>query len=213
MNPKVDIFLNEVNQWRDELTQLRTIVLDCGLTEELKWGHPCYTYNKKNIILLGGFKEFCTINFIKGVLLSDSEKILIQQGENSQSARAIKFTNLEQVIKLAPIIKAYIFEAIEVEKAGLKVELKKNEDYEIPEELEVKFKESTSFKKAFYALTPGRQRAYLLFFTAAKQAKTRVDRIEKYEDRIRNGQGINDCVCGFSKRMPSCDGSHKYINQ
>lgn len=213
MNPKVDLFLSEVSQWQEELTQLRAIVLDCDLTEELKWGHPCYTHNKKNIILLGGFKEFCTINFIKGVLLSDSEKILEQQVENSQSARSIKFTNLEQVIKLAPIIKSYIFEAIEVEKAGLKVELKKNEDYEIPEELEDKFKESASFKKAFYALTPGRQRAYLLFFAAAKQAKTRVDRIEKYEGRIMNQKGINDCVCGFSKRMPSCDGSHKYINQ
>lgn len=213
MNPKVDIFLEEANQWQDELTQLRMIILDCGLTEELKWGHPCYTHNKKNVILLGGFKDFCTINFIKGVLLTDSENLLVQQGENSQSARAIKFTDVNQIIKLEPIIKAYIFEAIEVEKAGLKVPYKKVKDFDIPDELTEKLEKDAAFKKAFNSLTPGCQKAYILHFSSAKQAKTRVDRIEKYTSRILKGKGINDCVCGLSKRMPNCDGSHKQLEK
>lgn len=213
MNPKVDIFLEEANQWQDELTQLRMIILDCGLTEELKWGHPCYTHNKKNVILLGGFKDFCTINFIKGVLLTDSENLLVQQGENSQSARAIKFTDVNQIIELEPTIKAYIFEAIEVEKAGLKVPYKKVKDFDIPDELTEKLEKDVAFKNAFNSLTPGRQKAYILHFSSAKQAKTRVDRIEKYTSRILKGKGINDCVCGLSKRMPNCDGSHKQLEK
>lgn len=213
MNPEVDIFLEEANQWQDELTQLRMIILDCGLTEELKWGHPCYTHNKKNVILLGGFKDFCTINFIKGVLLTDSENLLVQQGENSQSARAIKFTDVNQIIELEPTIKAYIFEAIEVEKAGLKVPYKKVKDFDIPDELTDKLEKDAAFKNAFNSLTPGRQKAYILHFSSAKQAKTRVDRIEKYTSRILKGKGINDCVCGLSKRMPNCDGSHKQLEK
>lgn len=213
MNPKVDIFLEEANQWQDELTQLRMIILDCGLTEELKWGHPCYTHNKKNVILLGGFKDFCTINFIKGVLLTDSENLLVQQGENSQSARAIKFTDVNQIIELEPAIKVYIFEAIEVEKAGLKVPYKKVKDFDIPDELTKKLEQDTAFKNAFNSLTPGRQKAYILHFSSAKQAKTRVDRIEKYTSRILKGKGIHDCVCGLSKRMPNCDGSHKQLEK
>lgn len=213
MNPKVDIFLEEASKWQDELTQLRMIILDCGLTEELKWGHPCYTHNKKNVILLGGFKDFCTINFIKGVLLTDSENLLIQQGENSQSARAIKFTDVNQIIELEPSIKAYIFEAIEVEKAGLKVPYKKVKDFDIPDELTEKLEKDAAFKNAFNSLTPGRQKAYILHFSSAKQAKTRVDRIEKYTSRILKGKGINDCVCGLTKRMPNCDSSHKQLDK
>ncbi len=213
MNPEVDIFIEKAKQWQEELTQLRNIILDCDLTEELKWGQPCYTYNNKNLIILGGFKDFCVISFFKGVLLIDSEKILIQQGENSQSARAIKFTNTKQIIDLAPVIKSYIFEAIEVEKSGLKVEYKKPEEYDIPTELEEKIASDSAFKEAFNELTPGRQKAYLLHFSSAKQSKTRMNRIEKYTGRILNGKGINDCVCGLSKRMPNCDGSHKYPKQ
>ncbi len=211
MNPKVDLYFDELQKWKPELEKLRMIILDCMLTEELKWGSPCYSFQKKNVILLGGFKDNCVISFIKGVLLSDPKGILIKPGENSQSARVIRFTNLKEIVKLEPVIKAYIFETIENEKAGAKVELKKTSEYTIPEELEFKFKKSAALKNAFNALTPGRQRGYLLFFTAAKQAETRITRIEKYTDRILKGFGITDCVCGLSKKMPSCDGSHKSL--
>ncbi len=211
MNPKVDLYFDELQKWKPELEKLRMIILDCMLTEELKWGSPCYSFQKKNVILIGGFKDNCVISFIKGALLSDPKGILTKPGENSQSARVIRFTNLKEIIKLEPVIKAYIFETIENEKAGIKVELKKTTEYEFPEELENKFKASAALKKAFHALTPGRQRGYLLFFTAAKQSETRAARIEKYTDRILKGIGINDCVCGLSKKMPSCDGSHKSI--
>jgi uncharacterized protein YdeI (YjbR/CyaY-like superfamily) len=211
MNPKVHLYFDNLEKWKPELEKLRMIILDCMLTEELKWGSPCYSFQKKNVILLGGFKDNCVISFIKGVLLSDPKGILIKPGENSQSARVIRFTNLKEIIKLEPVIKSYIFETIENEKAGIKVELKKTTEYEFPEELEIKFKASAALKKAFHALTPGRQRGYLLFFTAAKQSETRTARIEKYTDRILKGIGINDCVCGLSKKMPSCDGSHKSI--
>lgn len=211
MNPKVDLYFDELQKWKPELEKLRMILLDCLLTEELKWGSPCYSFQKKNVILLGGFKDNCVISFIKGVLLNDEKGILIKPGENSQSVRFIRFTDVKQIIKLEPVIKAYIFEAIENEKAGKKVNLKKTSEYSIPEELEFKFKKSTALKKAFNALTPGRQRGYLLFFTAAKQSETRTARIEKYTDRILKGIGINDCVCGLSKKMPACDGSHKSL--
>ena len=211
MNPKVDLYFDELQKWKPELEKLRMIILDCMLTEELKWGSPCYSFQKKNVILLGGFKDNCVISFIKGVLLSDPKGILIKPGENSQSARVIRFTNLKEIVKLEPVIKAYIFETIENEKVGAKVELKKTSEYTIPEELEFKFKKSAALKNAFNALTPGRQRGYLLFFTAAKQAETRITRIEKYTDRILKGFGITDCVCGLSKKMPSCDGSHKSL--
>jgi uncharacterized protein YdeI (YjbR/CyaY-like superfamily) len=211
MNPKVDLYFDELQKWKPELEKLRMIILDCMLTEELKWGSPCYSFQKKNVILLGGFKDNCVISFIKGVLLSDPKGILVKPGENSQSARVIRFTNLKEIVKLEPVIKAYIFETIENEKAGAKVELKKTTEYEVPEELETKFKSSAALKKAFNALTPGRQRGYLLFFTGAKQSETRTARIEKYTDRILKGIGINDCVCGLSKKMPSCDGSHKTL--
>lgn len=210
MNPKVDNYLENLPKWQTELTLLRKLALACGLTEELKWGVPTYTHKGANIILLGNFKENCTISFLKGVLLHDSEKILDKPGENSQSARLIRFTSADEIVSLTPTIKAYIYEAIEVENAGLKVDLKKSTDLVYPEELLIAFAGNSAFKSAFEALTPGRQRAYNLFFSAAKQSKTRESRIEKYTQRILDGIGFNDCTCGLSKRLPSCDGSHKY---
>ncbi|MCB9195052.1 MAG: YdeI/OmpD-associated family protein [Flavobacteriales bacterium] len=211
MNSDVSSFFNELDQWKPELESLREILLECGLTEELKWGHPCYTDRGKNIILLGGFKEYCVISFIKGVFLNDSDKVLSQHGENSRSVRVIRFTNTQRINDLKDTIRAYIFEAIEVERAGLKVEraTTSNEDY--PEELFEIFDQNESIKEAFEALTPGRQRAYLMFFNAAKQSKTKTSRIESYIPRILKGKGMNDCVCGLSKRMPNCDGSHKLL--
>jgi len=211
MNPKVDAYLNEVQKWKQELEQLREIVLDCGLVEELKWKTPCYMFQKSNIILLGAFKDFCIISFLKGALLSDTESILTKMGENTQAARVVKFTSAKEIKKLNAILKAYIFEAIEIEKAGLKVEPKKQSEYNVPEELQNQFKQNPDFKKAFDALTPGRQRGYLLYFCDSKQSKTREARIEKYLSRIMQGKGLNDCVCGLSKKMPNCDGSHKFL--
>ncbi|WP_178990147.1 DUF1801 domain-containing protein [Winogradskyella schleiferi] len=211
MNNKVDKYLSQLNHWQDELTKLREIILDCGLTEDFKWMHPCYTLNGKNIALIHGFKDYCALLFNKGALLKDLEKILIQQTENTQYGRQIRFTNTKEIEVLKPIIKAYIFEAIEVEKLGLQVKKKKTSDYDVPEELKQKFKENSEFEKAFKALTGGRQRGYLLHFAKAKQAKTRQSRIEKHMERIFNGKGLHDCVCGLSKRMPNCDGSHKQL--
>jgi uncharacterized protein YdeI (YjbR/CyaY-like superfamily) len=210
MNPKVDEFLSKTKKWKEELSKLRNILLECGLTEELKWKNPCYTFQNKNIILLGSFKEWCVISFLKGVLLNDENSILIAAGENSQSTKIIKFTNIEEIIQLKPTLKAYIFEAMEVEKLGLKVELKKNDELEFVEELQNKLDENADFKMAFENLTLGRQRGYNLYFSAAKQSKTRISRIENYMQRIFDGKGINDCTCGLSKKMPSCDGSHKF---
>lgn len=211
MNPKVDDFISNVKKWQEELSLLRSIILDCGLTEDFKWMHPCYTYNKSNIVLIHGFKNYCAILFYKGALLNDAENILVQQTENVQSGRQIRFTSTQEIIDLKATIKAYIFEAIEVEKAGLKVVAKKTEDYNVPEELTQKFNENPEFKKAFETLTPGRQRGYLLHFSGAKQSQTRVVRIEKNMKRIDDGYGLNDCTCGLSKRKPNCDGSHKNL--
>jgi len=211
MNPKVDEYLRNAQKWKKELVALRKILLDCLLVEELKWGNPCYMYGKSNLILLGEFKESCVLSFIKGALLSDEKGILSKPGENSQSARVIKFTNVKEIIKLEAVLKAYIFETIEIEKAGLKVDTSANKELVFPEELQNKFKKDKVFKKAFEALTPGRQRAYNMFFTEAKQSATRDARIEKYIPRILSGKGMNDCVCGLSKRMPNCDGSHKFM--
>ena len=209
MNPKVDAFLDKAKKWQDEMTLLRQIVLDCHLNEELKWGVPCYDLNTANVVLIHGFKEYCAILFHKGVLLKDSEGILIQQTKNVQSARQIRFSSLEQIKEQEATIKAYVFEAIEVEKAGLKVALKKTNEYVIPDELQDKLDNDITFKNAFEGLTPGRQRGYIYHIASAKQAKTRISRIEDNVTRILNGFGFNDCVCGKSKRMPSCDGSHK----
>lgn len=208
-NPKVDVFLSEAKNWQKELSLLRTICLDCGLVEDYKWMHPCYTINNKNVVLIHGFKDYCAINFFKGALLKDSKNILVQPTKNIQAERQIRFTNLQEIEKQEPTIKQYIREAIEIEKAGLKVQMKKTSDFDVPKELKDKFDSNLKLKIAFETLTPGRQRAYLLYFSSAKQATTREARIEKYTKRIFDGKGINDCVCGHSKRMPSCDGSHK----
>ena len=191
-NPKVDFYFNKAQKWQKEIKKLRMIVLDCGLTEELKWGHPCYTLQEKNIVLMHGFKEYCALLFFKGALLHDSQGILIQQTENVQSGRQIRFTNAGQIAELEPILKAYIYEAIEVEKAGLKVELKKTTEYKVPEEFQQKLDELPVLKTAFEALTPGRQRAYLFYFGQPKQSKTRESRVEKYIPQILNGKGLDD---------------------
>lgn len=192
MNPKVDFYFEEAEKWQEALEQLRKIVLECELTEELKWGVPCYTFQKSNIVLIHDFKEYCALLFMKGALLDNSNGLLIQQTENVQAARQIRFTNLREIVDNKAILKAYIYEAIEVEKAGLKVELKKTTEYNIPEEFQQKLDESTSLKTAFEALTPGRQRAYLLHFAQPKQAKTREARVEKCIPQIMDGKGLND---------------------
>jgi uncharacterized protein YdeI (YjbR/CyaY-like superfamily) len=192
MNPKVDEFLSKAKQWKEEYEKLRDIVLDCELTEEFKWMHPCYTLEKKNIVLIHGFKEYCALLFHKGALLQDAHGILIQQTENVQAARQIRFTNLQEIVEMETILKAYINEAIEVEKAGLEVNFKKNTEYIIPEEFQKKLDEISALKIAFEALTPGRQRAYILYFSQPKQSKTRESRVEKYMQQILNGKGLND---------------------
>ena len=192
MSPKVDGYIRKNKKWQEELQKLRTIILDCPLTEEVKWRVPCYTFQQKNVVFLGALKESCVLSFVKGVLLKDAKGILIQQTENSQSVRVIRFAHVQQIIELEPVLKAYINEAIEVEKAGLKVTLKKVSEFKIPEEFQTKLDEIPSLKKAFSALTPGRQRAYLLYFSGAKQSKTRESRVEKCMQRILNGKGIDD---------------------
>ena len=192
MNPKVDWFFGEGKDWREEFMKLRTIILECGLTEELKWGVPTYTFEGSNIVLIHGFKEYCAILFVKGVLLKDNEGVLIQQTENVQSARQIRFTNVGEVAALEATLKAYINEAIEVEKAGLKVKYKTAAEYAMPEEFINKLEEVPGLQDAFEALTPGRQKGYLYYFSGAKQSKTREARIEKYVAQILDGKGIND---------------------
>ena len=192
MNPKVDFYFEKADKWHDEVKELRKIVLSCGVEEELKWGCPCYTYEKSNIVLIHDFKEYCALLFFKGALMNDPEGILIQQTKNVQSARQIRFTNLKEIVKQKATIKSYIYEAIEVERAGLKVKLKKVAEYDMPEEFEKKLKKNAALKKAFDALTPGRQRGYLLYFSAAKQSKTRESRIEKSMKPILAGKGLTD---------------------
>jgi uncharacterized protein YdeI (YjbR/CyaY-like superfamily) len=191
-NRKVDVFLKESDQWREEFVKLRTIILDCGLTEELKWGQPCYTFEGSNIVLIHGFKEYCALLFMKGALLNDSKGILIQQTKNVQSGRQIRFTGAREITEMELTLKAYIREAIRVEKAGLKVEHKGTTEFEVAEEFQKKLDKSAALKKAFNALTPGRQRAYLLHFSAPKQSKTRESRVEKSTKQILNGKGLND---------------------
>ena len=192
MNPKVDFYFSKANKWQEESEQLRMIVLDCGLTEELKWGVPCYLFGKTNTVLIHVFKEYCALLFFKGALLNDANGILIQQTENVQVARQIRFTNVREIVKMKPILKAYIHEAIEVEKAGLKVAFKKSTALQFPEEFQNKLTEIPALKTAFNALTPGRQRAYNLYFSAPKQSKTRAARVEKCMQQIINGKGLND---------------------
>ena len=191
MNPKVDNFLGKSKKWQEEMEKLRMIILDCGLTEELKWGKPSYTFQKSNIVILQGFKEFCALLFAKGALLNDPNSILEKPGENTQAARRIPFTNVREIVEMEPILKAYIYEAMEVEKAGLEVNFKKNPE-PIPEEFQNKLDEIRALKTAFDALTPGRQRAYILYFSAPKQSKTRESRVEKCMQQILNGKGLSD---------------------
>lgn len=192
MNPKVDWYFSKAEKWQESVERLRTIILDCGLTEELKWGVPTYMYHGNNIILIHTFKDYCAVLFFKGVLLHDVHGILVQQTENVQSARQIRFTTVQEIIEIEPIIKTYIYEALEVEKAGLKVDFKKTEEFKVPEEFQTKLDEMPDLKKAFEALTAGRQKGYLLYFSAAKQSKTRASRVDKYLEQILEGKGLDD---------------------
>jgi len=192
MNPKVDGFFQQAEKWQEEMERLRAAVLDCGLTEELKWGKPCYTFQDSNVVIIQGFKEYCALLFCKGALLSDAEGLLIQQTENVQAARQLRFTNLREVVEREPIVKACVFEAIEVEKAGLEVSYKSTSEFKMPEEFQRKLEKNAALKKAFAALTPGRQRGYLLHFSSAKQSKTREARVEKWTPQILNGKGMDD---------------------
>ena len=192
INPKVDLYFSKAKKWQEEIKKLRTIVLETHLTEELKWGCPCYTFNGKNIVLIHVFKEYCALLFFKGALLKDAKSILIQQTENVQAARQVRFTSLQEIVKMEPIVKAYIYEAVEVEEAGLKVELKKTEEYKIPEEFQHKLDKNAKLKTAFKALTPGRQRAYIFHFSEPKLAKTREARVEKSIPQIMEGRGLDD---------------------
>ena len=194
MNPKVDFYFSKAKKWQKELEKLRMIILDCGLTEELKWGVPCYTFQKSNIVLLHVFKEYCALLFFKGALLNDANGILIQQTENVQAARQVRFTNVREIVEMQPILKAYIYEAIEVEKAGLfrKWRDKKTTEFIVPGEFQKKLNKVPALKTAFKALTPGRQRAYILYFSQPKQSKTRESRVEKCMQQILKGKGLND---------------------
>lgn len=192
MNPKVDWFFAKTQKWQEEFKKLREIALGCDLVEELKWGQPCYMFGKSNIVLIHGFKDYCALLFFKGALLKDPKGILIQQTENVQAARQIRFTSVQQIVKLKTVLKGYIYEAVKVEEAGLKVNFKKTEEFKIPEEFERKLRQNAALKTAFYALTPGRQRAYIFYFSSAKQAKTRESRVEKYIPQILKGRGLDD---------------------
>lgn len=192
MNAKVDFYFSKAKKWKNEFEKLRAIILDCHLTEELKWGQPCYTFEKKNIVLIHGFKEYCALLFFKGALLTDPKKILIQQTENVQAARQIRFTDVAQITKMQRFLKDYIYQAVKVEEAGLKVKLKKTEDFEMPAEFQTKLDKIPALKKSFSALTPGRQRAYIYYFSSAKQSKTREARVEKFMDKILDGKGLED---------------------
>ena len=212
MNSTADKYFLDAPKWQEELKHLRKIALGTNLKKTIKWGIPCYVFEESNIVLLGSFKAFCSISFFKGSLMQDPNGILSKPGKNSQSVRMLKFTHLDQIRELEPVTRAYVFEAIEIEKAGLKPAIDKSVELEFPDELLQILDQDAAFKAAFTALTPGRQRGYNLFFTAAKQPATRITRIEKYKQQILDGKGINDCTCGLSKKMPSCDGSHKALH-
>lgn len=191
MNPKVDAYVREAQKWQQETKKLRMIIRGCGLTEELKWGKPCYTFRESNVVIIQGFKEYCALMFCKGALLRDTKGVLKRIGEHTQAARQARFTSVREIVEMEPTLKAYIYEAVEAEKAGLKVILNKNPK-PIPEEFQNKLDDTPALKTAFYALTPGRQRGYIFYFSAAKQSKTRVSRIEKCSRRILNGKGLDD---------------------
>jgi len=206
----VDQYLQKAKSWQAEMTLLRSILLDYKLEESIKWGQPCYAFNNKNIAMIAPFKAHCDLAFFNGAALKDEKKLLVKAGVNTQSARQMRFTSANEIVKIKSVIKRYIKEAIENEKKGLNAISTEKAEPILVEELEAIFKKNGAFKKAFAALTPGRQRAYLIHFSGAKQSATRVARIEKYVDTILAGRGINDCTCGLSKKMPYCDGSHKY---
>lgn len=191
-NPNVDWFFEKPSPWQKAYRQLRKIVLDCGLTEELKWGKPCYTFQGKNVLLIHGFKDYCAVLFHKGALLQDTEGILVQQTEHVQAARQVRFAGVQEIAGLQHILKRYIYEAIAAEEAGLRVPLKKTKEFGMPEELRQKLKEVPGLKQAFEALTPGRQRGYLLYFSSAKRPETRANRVEKYIPAILRGKGLDD---------------------
>ena len=211
MNRELDLYFSNLGLFKPILNNLRDIVLSCGLIEEVKWKVPCYTYKGKNIVVLGEFKDNCVLSFFKGSLLNDSEGFLSKPGENSHVFRVIRFKSMDDFNKAEPFLRSYIFEAIEIEKSGVKLPSIDISTIEIPEELTQNFNENKQFKMAFESLTPGRQRAYILFFSAAKNSQTRFDRIEKFKNQIMDGKGMNDCTCGLSRKMPACDGSHKIL--
>ena len=192
LNPKVDAYLSSIQEWEDESRELRRIVLDCKLTEELKWRQPCYTFENGNVVIIQGFKDYCALMFFKGALLKDVDGILVTPGTHTQAGRQIRFTNVREIAEMEAVLRAYIYEAIEVERAGLKVKLKETSEFKIPEEFQVRLDGSAVLKTAFEALTPGRQRAYLFYFSSAKQSKTREMRVEKCIPRILEGRGLND---------------------
>ncbi len=210
-NSIVDAYMSKAKIWKEEMEVLREMLLSCNLTEELKWGKPCYSFENKNLFIIQSFKTNCALGFFKGELINDEKGLLVKPGENTQSGRMIRFTHLKEIVKVKGTIKAYIKEAIEHEKKGTKTTIKEKAELIFPEELQSVLDKNVKFKKAFESLTPGRQRAYNMFFSAPKQAQTRTTRIEKYKQQILNGKGINDCTCGLSKKMPYCDGSHKYL--
>jgi uncharacterized protein YdeI (YjbR/CyaY-like superfamily) len=208
-HPQVDEYLRKATRWQKEMKTLRRIVLGCRLTEDWKWRAPCYTLENGNVAMIGGFKEYCALSFFKGALLKDPQGLLVTPGENTQAARLIRFTSVPEIEAIEPSLEAYLHEAMEVERAGLKVDFKKNDELVLPEELLSKFAELPALETAFDALTPGRQRAYAMYFSAPKQSKTRTSRIENYQQRILARKGFNDCVCGHTQKPPACDGSHK----
>ena len=210
-NPAVEEYLTQLQNWQTEATKLRKILLKSPLTEELKWRSPCYTFQNKNVVILGCFKDFCSLSFFKGALLKDPDQVLTRPGKNSRAARLIRFTSLQEINDLEPVVQSYILEAIELERAGRKVDLQQEAELELPHELQDQFKNNPALKKAFTALTPGRQRAYIIYFSTAKQSQTRVSRIEKLTPQILDGKGLHDCTCGLSRKLPRCDGSHKSL--
>ncbi len=213
MNPEVDTFLKRAKKWHEEMGALRHILLNTPLIEEIKWRMPCYTLNTKNVVMIAGFKDYCALSFFKGALLKDPKGILRKPGENTQSGRLIRFTSVQEINDLEPVLAAYLAEAMAIEKAGLKVDTSKHTERDYPEELQNMLDANPALNAAFEGLTPGRKRAYVMHIAAAKQSKTRVARIEKYVPRMLDGKGMHDCTCGLSKRMPNCDGSHKQLQE
>ena len=213
MDKKIIVYLASLTKWKEEIHALRLILLDSKLEEEFKWGQPCYTYHKNNILIIGNFKAYLGLGFFKGALLKDPKRILVRAGENTQQSRQMRFENADHIKALKNTLKAYIKEAIEIEKAGLTIESPPPQTNTLAKELKEALKKNPALNIAFNQLTPGKQRGYNIFFSAPKQAVTKEERIKKYTQRILDGKGLNDCVCGLSKKMPSCDGSHKFLTQ